>query len=461
MAKKSVVLTITVWDDQVRLSFISKTMATLVSKTFHLNVLSNNDGIRTIDPFEVIYFVRTGIQQLLSLKNVVIHSIGIATMPGYLMLWDHKTCTPVSAMHVPNNSLKDLAYQEFKFSEFYSLYRSKQQESTFVTPNALINLWVISKQFKKVSFDNHIYSGLDTWLGYLLSGYNDHALISDKQMMSEFLLDSNDWDSALLKAVQLTEAYFPKLNTSNSIQTKNFYPLVDGVPISYNLSTNQLLSTMLDSYSNDPIACVHLSNINHVYFSHLDANQHSTQAWVRFAGEKSIRSAFNIPQDTTRLGLTLSDILDDQLISIDPFQSFYNQVFHFFNVNDLSPQTLLRLSMLQSLFLIKYLISFYEKQTLKGHIKTLLVSSDEWDESTLQLCVDLCQIEGVEFKISNWMDMIHIHAFTLSDNFFSNTEQQRLFKVKSRLIPSLDPLSCYSLYQPWEAWFNKLYDFRH
>ena len=72
MAKKSVVLTITVWDDQVRLSFISKTMATLVSKTFHLNVQSNNDGIRTIDPFEVIYFVRTGIQQLLSLKNVVI-----------------------------------------------------------------------------------------------------------------------------------------------------------------------------------------------------------------------------------------------------------------------------------------------------------------------------------------------------------------------------------------------------
>ena len=157
----------------------------------------------------------------------------------------------------------------------------------------------------------------------------------------------------------------------------------------------------------------------------------------------------------------IADIRNDLLISMDPFQSFFDQTYHFLNMSDLKPDTLARLGTLKTLFLIKYLITNFEKKTLQGHIKTLLVSSSEWDPVTLQLCIDLCQLDGIEFKISDWMDMIHINQFTILNAFFSSTEQQGVFKVKSRIIPALDPLSCYSLYQPWEDWFNKLYDFRY
>ena len=42
-----------------------------------------------MDPFELVYFIRTGVQQLLTDADIVIDSIGLAyLMPGYLMVWD-------------------------------------------------------------------------------------------------------------------------------------------------------------------------------------------------------------------------------------------------------------------------------------------------------------------------------------------------------------------------------------
>ena len=71
-----------------------------------------------------------------------------------------------------------------------------------------------------------------------------------------------------------------------------------------------------------------------------------------------------------------------------------------------------------------------------------------------------CQVEGVVFSIPNWHDLMHASVLTHNDDFFSESKKASLFKVKKRLIPMMDPLSSYSLYQPWETWFNKLYDFR-
>ena len=71
MAKKSAVLTISIWDNHVRLSLISKTMATITAKSFELSVDVDALGLRHVDPFELIYFIRTGVQQCLTDADVV------------------------------------------------------------------------------------------------------------------------------------------------------------------------------------------------------------------------------------------------------------------------------------------------------------------------------------------------------------------------------------------------------
>ena len=78
MAKKSAVLTISIWDNHVRLSLISKTMATITAKSFELSVDVDALGLRHVDPFELIYFIRTGVQQCLTDADVVISNIGVS-----------------------------------------------------------------------------------------------------------------------------------------------------------------------------------------------------------------------------------------------------------------------------------------------------------------------------------------------------------------------------------------------
>ena len=118
-----------------------------------------------------------------------------------------------------------------------------------------------------------------------------------------------------------------------------------------------------------------------------------------------------------------------------------------------------KLGILQCLFLIKFCLSSFEKGGGAGHISEMIVSANEWDPSVLQLCVDLCQINAIDFVMPNWLDLIHSCECVDQGLFFSQTTRQQLFKIKSQLVPNLDPLSSYSLYQEWEQWFEKLYEF--
>ena len=110
MAIKSVVCTISVWDRSVRVSFIHKSLRVGGEVSLNLTVTSNDHGMHMIDPFEVTYCIRSGIQQLLSTHSVNISNICVAVMPGYLMAWDYDTCRPVTDCLCSNNSLpKDVS----------------------------------------------------------------------------------------------------------------------------------------------------------------------------------------------------------------------------------------------------------------------------------------------------------------------------------------------------------------
>ena len=115
MAKKSVVLTISVWDKFVRLSLINKTFGVNGELTFELSVQKNDHGISLFDPFEIIYYVRTGVQQLLLKHSVSISNICIAVMPGSILAWDTDTCSPLTECVLSNNSLPTQLFKEFKY----------------------------------------------------------------------------------------------------------------------------------------------------------------------------------------------------------------------------------------------------------------------------------------------------------------------------------------------------------
>ena len=121
-------------------------------------------------------------------------------------------------------------------------------------------------------------------------------------------------------------------------------------------------------------------------------------------------------------------------------------------------KNLARLGSVQRLFLIKYCLSKFEQNSGGGHIAQLIVAASEWDRETLQLCVDLCQINAIDFAIEHWLDLLHASECIRQQAFFSDSSQPQLFKVKSQMVPSLDPLTSYSLYQEWEHWFDKLYE---
>ena len=350
-------------------------------------------------------------------------------------------------------------YQEFKFSAFSNLLGDVDQRSN--TPNLSLNCWVLSKQFEKPFPKGAIISSLDTWLNYLLSGYSDDGLVACPDLMSELAFSRNDWDEPLVQSLGFKLEMFPSLGPVNGLETKNFSPLDDGIPIHYSTSTNQLISNMLKQFTNEPVACIHLSDINHLYLENVAINAtDQTQHWVRFSSWHALYRSFNLRNGlATAADVTIDDVKDDIVVPLDPFRSYHNQTYHMLNMASFQPENIRKLGVLQTLFLIKFLLSQYDHRSQTGHIQKLVVSLSEWPQSSVQLCVDLCQINGIDFKITHWIDLIHVCQCISMDIFFSDSSKQDVFKLNQQLIPSLDPLTCYSLYQEWEHWFNTLYDY--
>ena len=123
MPKKSALLTISVWDERIRLSLIGKTLQVLDTVSFSFSIQGDDQSVRWIDPFELVYFVRTGIQQLLGRHSVLISSIGLAFMPGYLMAWDRTSCTPLSGCYLPITHCRLLLSKNLNFHRFIHYFK--------------------------------------------------------------------------------------------------------------------------------------------------------------------------------------------------------------------------------------------------------------------------------------------------------------------------------------------------
>ena len=106
---------------------------------YQMTVETNEHGMCIVDPFEVIYFIRSGIQQLMLLHSVAIDHICIGVMPGYVFAWDTESCRPVSDCLASNNSLPSDLFQRFKFSSFYQLLKEHPDQLS-IDANLSVNL---------------------------------------------------------------------------------------------------------------------------------------------------------------------------------------------------------------------------------------------------------------------------------------------------------------------------------
>lgn len=422
MSKKSAVLTISIWDNQVRLSLIGKKMFVIDEATFEFSTSVGDFGVRFIDAFELVYFIRTGVQKMLNCQLVSIESIGLAIMPGYLMAWDRETCTPITPCLLPNNSLLSHQYQEFKFSSFSNLLGQIDQQSHI--PNVALNAWVLSKQIKKPYPNGLIISGLDTWLNYLLSGYMDHGLVACPDIMSELTFSPSNWDEPLLKALGLHSGNFPPLGRIDDLVTRGFSPLEDGISIQFSTSMTVLVSNMMKQYTNDPIACIHLSEINHLYLENTDiCSNGSRNHWIRFSSAQTFYRLFNLTNGHL-VDVNMDDVNDDLVVPLDPFRSYHDQRYHMLNMNSFQPDRLKKLGVLQTLFLMKYVLSQYDHRSQSGHFQTLVFSASEWPMPSMQLCVDVCQMNGVDFKMKHWLDLMHVCQFVSQQQFFPHQDDK-------------------------------------
>ena len=62
----------------------------------------------------------------------------------------------------------------------------------------LFFLWLLSKSLGTKRQSGMMVSGLDVWLQFLMSGYNEAALVSTSDMMEEFLFSNGTLDEQLM-----------------------------------------------------------------------------------------------------------------------------------------------------------------------------------------------------------------------------------------------------------------------
>jgi hypothetical protein len=455
MAPAAVSLSISIYEDKVRLVVLGKTGSFKQTVEYTLNVTQDDGGLRGADPYEVVYFVRTGMQTLLQSYKIWFHHIGIGVMPGYVMAWDKESATPMGLCYLPHSVIPKEKYRAFKYSKFYDLLHESVTSGGNI--DTAFNMWHVSQSLAKKS-ESVCVSGIDTWLVYFLTGYSEAALVSHPSMFSGLLFD-NEWDQPLINALGIDLAYLPQLSNSVQLEIRHFTPCKDGIPIVYVESTDQLVASMLQGYTDQPVACLHVGHVNQLHVQQLGQNAlegSSVHECIRFLGWDAFYKQCLLQPLDGGLDVSMDDLTDAMAISLHPFRLFDVPQYHFMHISDMASDTLYKLGVFQVLFLIKYCLASMERHG--GHIQSLMVTGSQWHPSVVQLCVDLCQVSGLDFKWGHWLDHIHVCRGVTLMGFYSESVKASLYKIQTHYVPSLDPLTTYSLYQPWETWFNKLYD---
>ena len=131
-------------------------------------------------------------------------------------------------------------------------------------------------------------------------------------MMSELLFDGDDWDDPLLKSLKLSRSMFPQLVGSTTMLTKGFSPLDDDITILYARSTTALMSDMMRQYSAQPTACLHLSDMTHIFMENMKGDMRSN--WIRMVGLQPYYQAFNITNGHKNMGVGFDDVASDLAI---------------------------------------------------------------------------------------------------------------------------------------------------
>lgn len=446
-------MSVSVWDGVVRVAAIDKSLAAVDSVCHSLTISTDDNGLKTIDPYEVVYYIRSGIQQFVCEGRLNVSGVCMSIMPGYLMTWDTDTCRLLSPCYCPNNTVSSSLYQRYRYSTVYEL-GSVHLNAINTNGNVLLNAWAIMDAHGKGFGSGVMITGLDVWLKYVMCGTNDASLTSTPAMMQELMFEDR-YDEPLMKALGIPLHVLPELSNDSSGITFGFSPLSDGVPMVHCESAVQLLEQALSAYTSRPIAGVLLTKSHHICVQNMSPSIMGPTSWIRMVGFAPFYDRFRLGRYSP-VTVGLDDIKSQLIVPLSPCTEFYSQSYHVLNGNDFSPEYLSKMAIIQVIMMIKRQLVQLERANTPSLINQVLISSHEWPVGALQLCVDICQVSATELMVSHWQDLGHVIACINKGEFFSESVKKQVFGVSKEYVPDLDPLTSFSLYQEWDDWFDRL-----
>ena len=445
--------------NQIIVHLLDPKMISVASHTMTWEVAEESTGVKTVDPYSIIFTLRSAIHHLFTQENV--HPKGILGLlllsdGDYAFAWNKVSGAPLcegvlfDAAHYQRDGL------QLTKNGAAQIYYERVQGSSHVCP-ALIYSKILKKRFKTSCPDKELAVGpLASWVVFNLSGRS--SFVIDYTHAHAFgLLDTHTqtWQVELLAEFDLTAKALPVIHPSVGIMaaTQGFLPVSDGVPI----------VAMAHSHS--------AAHIGHVS-SHWSAwTMHFDSGHVCFGvGGESLAS--NSPKvvlpshefkqaNAYRYALpcwpTLFGALEYPAATDSIFYPFNPVQFHVTpkgetSISNLKPSTtsqdISRAYLQTTGFYIKHFVEVLDQDLGVGVKEIVLDDSGEYGAFLSQLISDLTQLP-VMIPSPNCARLYGLMSLVLQQDTFKSLLTSKTFNVHKQCVPQIDPISVFATYQEW------------
>ena len=195
--------------------------------------IHQEDDISFIDPLELIFSVRSCINQVIKAKSKLsVNSIGIIVEEHLGLIWDKKTGAPFTKILLTKN------LSNLQLNLMTTQYIKATSNQNFKECPLLLRVLYQTKYLNKdqKSFHDAVLADIGSWILYNLSGRKALMTSESCSINSTMSMQKMDQDMVLSEIGLKPSQVVDQLITKNSPETSGFVPLSDHIPIEALLS---------------------------------------------------------------------------------------------------------------------------------------------------------------------------------------------------------------------------------
>jgi len=435
-----------------------------------ISIIDSNRNWKSYDPLAITYSVQAAINrvvQSVDLDPKKLKGVGVVTEAYAYMAWNPKTGRPYG------NAVSSLCSRTkgVWFTNNHDIFKSHLRDSCGQSYRqnlpVLTYQWIHSEYLSEDTHKGSYYGGVDSWLLYHLTGRQ--AFVTDythAQDTGGFNLRDKQWDEFSLSTLGLVSVSFPQVGPSQRVlgYTKGFVPLLDNVPIVSMVNERYLFTakTGRDHFGD----CFLQQKSNQVSFF--------ISQGVQYPEEQKV-STLNIrlrPSDGSEYGVYFQEALPEwpQFFGEKP-HALTNDVFEISQVvmtpfvengvrfppkqtvvlsglnEDTSLQSVYCGYLQSRVFKTKQLLNRLEGQNINYNKTCFISMSDYLSDSVIQFQSNMLQIShNIIAEKQQWLLLITELTGGAVSLFGKKSIVDKLHK---QFIPTVDPISCFALYQQW------------